>query len=119
VFPNPFPAILIGFICGILVTFLNTKKRGLNENGVIDSLGSISVFLVPSLIGAIYSAILFASSPYGPDNSDNYVQMEPSLNRFRQGGYQLAGLIITILIALATGALIGVLMKLINTTESP
>ena len=119
VFPNPFPAILIGFACGILVTWLNTKKRGMNENGVIDSLGSFFVFLVPSFIGAIYSAILFTTSPYGPENTSNNVQMDTSRNRFGQGGFQLIGLIITICIAAAAGFLIGLLMKLVNNVSGP
>jgi ammonia channel protein AmtB len=96
------------------VTYLNTKKRALNEAGVIDSLGSLSVFFVPSFLGAIYSAILFASSPYGPDNTDNNVQMDPSRSRFGQGGFQLIGLLITICIAAVTGLLIGLLVKLLN-----
>jgi hypothetical protein len=102
-----------------LTTFLNSKKKLLNNEGVIDSLGSSIVFLVPSFIGAIYSAILFATSPYGPDNKDAIVQMLPSRSRWGQGGFQLAGLGITLGIALVCGLLIGLFSKIINKVESP
>ena len=118
VFPNPFPAILIGFLVGILTTFLNSKIKAVNAEGVIDSLGSLFVFFVPSFIGAIYSAILFATSPYGPDNTDNNVQMLSSRNRWGQGGFQLIGMAITIGIAIACGVLIGLFSKRITRTES-
>jgi len=109
---------LIGFVTSILVTFLNTKKKGMNREGVTDTLGSIFVFLVPSFLGAIYSAILFATSPYGPDNSDNYVQVDPVRSRYGQGGFQLIGLCITVGIALAAGLLIGLFFKGVNQAES-
>lgn len=60
---------MIGFIVGVLTTFLNTKKKDLNKDGVIDSLGSLFVFLIPSLLGALYSAVLFTTGSYGADNS--------------------------------------------------
>lgn len=96
---------------GVLTTFLNGKIKTVNAEGVFDSLGSLFVFLIPSFIGAIYSAILFATSPYGPDNTDNNVQMLSSRNRWGQGGFQLIGLAITIGIALACGLLIGLFSK--------
>jgi ammonia channel protein AmtB len=102
---------LIGFVVGILTTYLNSKKRSLNEEGVIDSLGSLFVFFIPSVIGAIYSAILFATSPYGPTNLDSFVQKDTSRDRWGQGGFQLIGMCITIGIAIAAGVLIGLLMK--------
>lgn len=104
---------------GILTTFLNSKKKELNKEGVIDSLGSSIVFLVPSFIGAIYSAILFATSPYGPDNTDSTVQMLAERSRWGQGGFQLVGLAITIGIAIVCGVLIGLLSKTMNNIEGP
>lgn len=101
------------------MTFLNTKKKALNENGVVDSLGSLFLFFVPSFIGAIYSAILFTTSPYGPDNSDNFVQMDPSRSRWGQGGFQLIGLAITVGIAVAAGLLIAAFFKIVNKVDKP
>jgi ammonia channel protein AmtB len=97
-----------------MTTFLNSKKKQLNSEGVIDSLGSSIVFLIPSVIGALYSAILFATSPYGPSNTDSYVQMLPGRSRWEQGGYQLVGLIITLGIAIVCGILIGFSIKPIS-----
>lgn len=82
-------------------------------------MGSSIVFFVPSLIGAIYSAILFATSPYGPDNTDATAQMLPGRTRWGQGGYQLIGLAITIGIAFVTGLLIGAFSKIINKIDGP
>ena len=114
-FPNPFPALLIGFLVGVITTFLNSKKKDkLNHEGVIDSLGSSIVFLVPSLLGGIYSAILFTTSPYGPDNTDNNVQVLPGRTRWSQGGMQLAGIGITVGIAIVCGLLIGAFSKIIG-----
>lgn len=103
---------------GVLTTFLNGKIKAVNAEGVFDSLGSLFVFLIPSFIGAIYSAILFATSPYGPDNTDNNVQMLSSRSRWGQGGFQLVGLAITIGIALVCGLLIGLFSKGISKAES-
>lgn len=102
-----------------MTTFLNSKKKWLNEEGVIDSLGSSFVFFVPAFIGALYSAILFATSPYGPDNTDATVQMVSGRSRWTQGGFQLAGLAITIGIAAVCGALIGAFCKVINKVDGP
>jgi hypothetical protein len=99
---------------GVLTTYLNTRKKDLNKEGVIDSLGSLFVFLVPSLIGALYSAILFTTGAYGPDNTTNFTQHDPSRSRFQQGGFQVIGTLITIGIALVAGLLIGGFSKIFN-----
>lgn len=104
---------------GVLTTFLNSKIKAVNAEGVLDSLGSLFVFFVPSFIGALYSAILFATSPYGPDNTDSNVQMLATRSRWGQGGFQLVGLAITIGIALVCGLLIGLFSKGIAKAEGP
>jgi ammonia channel protein AmtB len=119
VFPNPFPALLIGFLAGVLTTFLNSKKKSLNDKGVFDSLGSSIVFFIPSFLGALYSAILFATSPYGPDNTDATVQMLQGRTRWGQGGFQLVGIAITLGIAIVCGLLIGLFSKCINSVDGP
>lgn len=103
---------LIGTISGLTCTYLNTKKKKLNNNGVVDSLGSIFIFLVPSFAGAIYSAILFTTSAHGPLNDGQYVQVDTGRSRWAHGGYQMAGLGITIAISALSGLLIGIFMKL-------
>jgi hypothetical protein len=110
---------LIGFLAGVLTTFLNSKKKSLNNEGVIDSLGSSMVFLAPAFLGALYSAILFATSPYGPDNTDATVQMLAGRDRWGQGAFQLVGLGITLGIAIVCGLLIGGFSKIINHVDGP
>lgn len=105
---------MIGFIVGVLTTFLNSRKKDLNKEGIIDSLGSLFVFFVPSLIGAFYSAILFTTSSYGPDNSSSFTQHDPNRTRFQQGGFQIIGALITIGIAIVAGLIIGGFGKIFN-----
>lgn len=101
---------LIGLIIGIVVTLLNSKKRSFNSNGVIDSLGSFPLFFVSSFIGAIYSAVLYATQAYGAD--DTIANAQVGYDRLIQGGFQLAGLAITIGIAALAGVIIGLFWKL-------
>ncbi len=83
---------LIAVICSGLVTFLNAKfKIKLNDNGPVDSFGSIYLFLIPSFIGAIYSSILQA---IGASDINNMVYRIDS--RFAAGGRQLYALLIAI-----------------------
>lgn len=103
---------LIGSIAGLLTTYLNSKKKILNENGVVDSLGTIFVFLIPSLAGGIYSAMLIASTAYGPNNDHNYIQADGSRSRWAQGGYQMAAVGITIVIGAFFGLLIGIFIRI-------
>ncbi len=116
VFSNPWPAMLIGMLSGIVSTYLNTKMKSINHKGVVDSLGSICLFLIPSLGGAIYSSILYTTNAYGPLNNSTYRQVDGERSRWTHGAYQLVGLGITIGISLVTGLLIGLLMKIFNTT---
>ena len=105
---------LIGSLAGFFTTYLNSKKKLLNENGVVDSLGAIFIFLIPSFAGGIYSAILYATTAYGPNNDLTFVQADGARSRWAHGGYQMAGVGITVVIAAIAGAIIGGLMKIFN-----
>jgi len=96
-----------GFVTGILVTILNGQVKRMNQNGTIDSLGGVFAFLVPSVIGAIVSAILFATAPYDSQNKEMYIQVPAGRDRWGQGGFQLIGFLVVAAIAAATGLLIG------------
>ena len=98
---------LIGCLMGFVTTFLNSKKKSLNINGVVDTLGSIFIFLIPSVCGAIFSSILFTTTAYGPYNDNNYVQANGNLSRWAQGGYQLIAMLFSIGSALLSGLIIG------------
>jgi hypothetical protein len=72
------------------------------------------VFLIPSLGGAIYSAMLFATTAYGPFNDLTYVQADGGRSRWAHGGYQIVGLGITFGIAAISGLIIGGIMKIFS-----
>lgn len=80
----------------------------------MDSLGGIFVFLIPSLAGAIYSSILFATTAYGPFNDLTYVQADGGRSRWAHGAYQLVGIAITFGTAALSGLMIGGLMKIFS-----
>ena len=105
---------LIGSLAGFFTTYLNAKKKKLNENGVVDSLGVIFIFLIPSFAGGIYSAMLYATTAYGPHNDLTYVQADGSRSRWAHGGYQIIGVFITVGLGAISGLLIGALMKIFN-----
>ena len=58
--------------------------------------------------------MLYATTAYGPYNDLSYVQADGNRSRWVDGAYQLAGVAITIVIAVIGGALIGGLMKIFN-----
>lgn len=99
----------------MLTVYFNSKKQDLNKNGIVDSLGVLFVFLIPSFIGAIFSAILFATTAYGPLGDHQYIQADGERSRWAHGGYQMAGLAITFCIAGLTGLVLGALMKIFTT----
>eukprot|EP00919_Chromeraceae_sp_WS-2016_P052451 GHVR01124515.1.p1 GENE.GHVR01124515.1~~GHVR01124515.1.p1 ORF type:complete len:118 (+),score=7.26 GHVR01124515.1:2983-3336(+) len=114
---NPFPAILIGLIAGILSTLLNaTMKKALNRTGVIDSQGALFTFLIPSFIGGIYSAILQAIGASDPGVGP---YIEQGRSSFVQGGMQIAGIFITIGIAVISGLILGLIFKCFNVVSDP
>ena len=64
---NIFPAMLVGMTAGIVSTLGNSLlKKKINSNGNIDSQGVLFSFLVPALIGAVYSSIIAAIDTQSP-----------------------------------------------------
>ena len=70
------------------------------------------MFLIPSLAGGIYSAILIATTAYGPYNDHTYIQADASRSRWAQGGYQMGAIGITVVIAAVMGLIIGVFIRI-------
>jgi hypothetical protein len=67
---QPFPALLIGTIVGVITTCLNHFiKKTINNGGVIDTQGTFITFFIPSLLGGIYSSIIQAVRAYGAEDS--------------------------------------------------
>jgi hypothetical protein len=104
----------IGSLSGIFCTYFNSKKKILNANGVVDALGSIFIFLIPSFVGGIYSAILFATTAFGPNNDHTYIQADGARSRWAHGAFQLAGTGISLGLGALAGLLIGGISKIFN-----
>lgn len=60
---NPGVAIGIGTLTGLLISSTINIKWFMNFNGVYDSSGVISAFLIPGFIASVLSAIFHANTP--------------------------------------------------------
>jgi len=101
-YTHPAGAIGIGFVAGVLSTvaysYLQTKM------GMTDTCGVLNLYGLPGILGAVASAITVGSYV-------NRGRFERSMHR--QAGFQIAGLVVTLGIALAGGAVTGLLMKML------
>jgi ammonium transporter Rh len=101
-YTHPAGAIGIGFVAGLISTigyaFMQMKM------GMYDTCGVLNLYGLPGILGAIASAITVGSYT-------NRGRFDRSLHR--QAGFQIAGLVVTLGIALVGGAITGVLMKLL------
>jgi hypothetical protein len=87
----------------------------LNSNGVIDSMGVLYSFLIIGVISGIYSAILMAIDPIGPNLSIKSVDFDLSnRNRYGQGGFQLIGILLIIVLASISALVTGLLFRCMN-----
>ncbi len=90
-------------------------NRKINANGVLFTFSHINRFLIPAVVSSIVSAIVQAS--------DVSVNGSHSANRLsgrtavQQGGWQIVGILITLATAGIAGAIIGILIKLINKNQ--
>lgn len=84
----------------------------MNKKGVIDSNGVISKFLIPGIIAGVLSAIFHAS---GAQSNDNYqANADSTRTRFEQGGIQVAGFFIAIVLGALAGIISGLFIKCTN-----
>lgn len=100
---------IVGFLSAILLSVLKEK---MNKKGVADSNGVVSSYLIPGLIAGILSAIFQAN---GAQYNDKYLANTPSnRDRLTQGGIQLAGVAITLVLGVFSGVVSGFLGKCVN-----
>ncbi|KAM6426597.1 ammonium transporter Rh type C isoform 1-T1 [Liasis olivaceus] len=117
---TPYGALIVGFICGIVTTigyvfitpFLYTKLR------IQDTCGIHNLHGMPGLIGGIVGAITASAATeevYGKkgltntfDFTGEYMYRTPSI----QGGFQAAGIAVSLAMALVGGAVVGGILKL-------
>ena len=86
--------------------------RSLNDKGVKSSLGHINMYLLPGLFSAVLSAILHGINQ-GTTGSF-ILRRHPDRTFVQQGGFQIIGLLLSLAIGIFAGAVVGLLMRVIN-----
>ncbi|XP_060611170.2 ammonium transporter Rh type C [Anolis sagrei] len=117
---TPYASLIVGFICGIVSTvgfvyftpFLESKLR------IQDTCGIHNLHGMPGLIGSIVGAVTAAAATEGVygkeglilafDFTDEFAHRTPSV----QGGFQAAGMAVSLGMGLAGGAVVGGILKL-------
>jgi hypothetical protein len=112
---NIFPAMLVGTTAGVASTLGNSfLKKKINSHGNIDSQGVLFSFLIPSLIGAIYSSIISAIDTQSPGGNGRSMLILNDRSINGQGALQLAGAGIAIGVGAVAGIVVGLLYKCTN-----
>uniref|UniRef100_A0A670YDQ4 Rh family C glycoprotein n=1 Tax=Pseudonaja textilis TaxID=8673 RepID=A0A670YDQ4_PSETE len=117
---TPYGALIVGFICGIVTTigyvyitpFLDTRLH------IQDTCGIHNLHGMPGLIGGIVGAVTAAAATetvYGKkglinmfDFTGEYRDRTPSI----QGGFQAAGIAVSLAMAFVGGSIVGGILKL-------
>ncbi|XP_050824807.1 ammonium transporter Rh type C isoform X2 [Gopherus flavomarginatus] len=117
---TPYGSLIVGFLCGIVSTvgfvylmpFLESKLH------IQDTCGIHNLHAMPGLIGGIVGAVTAATATeevYGKeglisafDFTGDYKDRTPSV----QGGFQAAGIFVSLAMALAGGAIVGAILKI-------
>lgn len=104
---NPAGPIVTGYFTGMIASFLNQKfDRALNSSGVLYSLSIVKSFFIPGVIAAFISSITAAIGHSSFEGSAKNMPTNRSCNQ--QGGYQLAGLALSIGIGGLAGIVVGI-----------
>lgn len=98
---------MTGYFTGMIASFLNQKfDRFLNSAGVNYSLSIFKSFLIPGIIAGFISSITAAIGHTSFQGSAMNKPTDRSINQ--QGGYQLAGLALSIGIGGLAGVVVGI-----------
>ena len=120
---NPAAPIAIGFLAGITTSFANTLTlRKFNRDGVNYSLSLLNRFIFPAVICGIISAIMqgvgqsaITIDENGQSRTIYSINFDNTIrNNVGQGGFQLLGLLFSVVFGVAAGAIVGLLYKIIN-----
>lgn len=111
--PNPGVPLGVGFIGGMVSTlYQSVWLRRMNKNGVSSSLAHFDRYILPGILCGILSGILFGINQ--GNDGDYQLQWMPDRTNIQQGGYQLAGLALSIAIGIFAGIILGGVFKIIN-----
>ncbi|XP_078539324.1 ammonium transporter Rh type C isoform X1 [Lissotriton helveticus] len=117
----PYGSLIVGFICGIVSTlgftyfspFLSSKLR------LHDTCGIHNLHAMPGLIGGIVGAVTAAAateSVYGGQEGlikmFRYEELGYNRTSSTQGGYQAAGIAVSLAFAFVGGTIVGCILKL-------
>jgi len=103
-YTHPAGAMAIGFCAGLLSILGYVMQSRWLKAGVFDTCGVHNLYGLPGLLGAI-AATIAVGSYYNRDRFHRHPE--------RQAGYQIAGLFVTLGIALIGGAVTGLVMKML------
>lgn len=110
---HPFGAMLAGTVAGIIsvVGFKYIQPALQRVFKIHDTCGVHNLHGMPGILGALISAIVCCVA--SPEvYQDSFKEIFHTRSPAEQGGFQVAGLVATLAIALASGTLTGFLMKL-------
>jgi ammonium transporter Rh len=116
-YTHPAGAVGIGFCAGALSTFgFCYIQDFLQKLGLYDTCGINNLHGMPGILGCIVSAITVGSY----DNRQRFVVDGTSRDRHYQAAYQIAGLCVTLGIAITGGLVTGAIMKyVLPSPETP
>ncbi|XP_064422160.1 ammonium transporter Rh type C-like 2 [Latimeria chalumnae] len=117
---SPYGALIVGFICGIISTtgfyflmpFLESKLK------IQDTCGVHNLHGIPGLIAGIVGAVTAASATegvYSRQGLTNFFDLEgknEGRSISQQGGFQAAGMCVSIAFGVVAGTIVGLVLKL-------
>ncbi|XP_063053429.1 ammonium transporter Rh type C-like 2 isoform X2 [Engraulis encrasicolus] len=116
----PYGSLIVGFICGVLSTlgyiFISPFMERVLK--IQDTCGVHNLHAMPGVIGGIVGAITAATASvevYGREGLKNTFDFEGEFEDRTptvQGGYQAAGLCVSIVFGIGGGILVGLILKL-------
>jgi ammonia channel protein AmtB len=112
---NVWGPMLLGLIVGFIsVLGLQYVQPKLNAAGLLDTTGVFTTSFIPGVIGATASAI--AAARVTPERGFSAASINSIVfdgrTELKQGGYQMGFLLVSIVFALITGLVVGLLLRL-------
>ncbi|XP_070618131.1 ammonium transporter Rh type C [Erythrolamprus reginae] len=117
---TPYGALIVGFLCGIVTTigyvyitpFIDAKLH------IQDTCGIHNLHAMPGLIGGIVGAVTAAAATEGVYGKKGLIKMFDFTGEYQdrtpsiQGGFQAAGIAVSLAMAFVGGAIVGGILKL-------
>ncbi|OCT89739.1 ammonium transporter Rh type C-like [Xenopus laevis] len=117
---TPYGSLIVGFICGIVSTLGFTYLSPIlsNKLRLQDTCGIHNLHGMPGLIGGIVGAVTAACATEGVYTAEGLKKMFKFQGEFAdrtpsiQGGYQAAGIAVSLAFGIVGGAVVGCILKL-------